>query len=66
MHQLAALDERIESVLTSDTQGSVTGEEKENLYRLLGSFRSFSEATLGFAGSAAAIPWKRLREERFC
>ena len=63
--RLTALDTRIESVLTSDTEGRVTAEERGNLYRLLGSFRSFSEAALVFAGSAEEIAWDRLREERF-
>ena len=43
----------------------VTGEERGNLYRLLGAFRGFSEAASVFAGSAAGIAWDRLREERF-
>ena len=39
--------------------------EGEDLYRLLGAYRSVSEALVDYARAAGAIDWEPWREARF-
>ena len=50
--------------LIAAPEGSVSPEEVDNMYPLLGAYRGVSEALLEFAQRAARIDWARLREER--
>ncbi len=63
--RLANLNRRIEETLNTVGDGEISQQERENFYRLLGSFRGFSEAALAYADSAVAIDWDQFREERF-
>ena len=63
--ELEALEARIQEALDSAPEGSVSYEEGENMYRLLGAYRGVSEALVGVATSAGGIDWARLREARF-
>jgi hypothetical protein len=44
---------------------SVTEQEGESFYRLLGAYRGLSAAALTYAGAANSIDWKQWREEKF-
>ena len=63
--KLAALEARVESVLSSAPAGAVSAEEFANMYRLLGAYRGVSESLVRLTEHAAAIDWERLRESRF-
>jgi hypothetical protein len=63
--KLERLEARIEEALDHADDRSVSAEEGENMYRLLGAHRGVSEALVDFAKQADAIDWARLREERF-
>jgi hypothetical protein len=63
--KLAAVDARIEGVLSSAPAGNVSAEEFENAYRLLGAYRGVSEALVGLVRLMSAMDWPRLRETRF-
>jgi uncharacterized membrane protein YccC len=62
MHEL---ENRIRHVLNKLTPGQVEPGDKENFYRLLGAYRSVSNALISHAANASAIDWSRWREERF-
>ena len=59
------LEARIEAVLDQADDASVSAEEGENMYQLLGAHRGTSEALIEFARQAGAVDWATLREERF-
>ena len=46
-------------------RSSVTEQEGESFYRLLGAYRGLSAAALAYAGAASSIDWNQWREERF-
>ena len=46
-------------------EASLSTEDCRNLYRLLGSYRSVSEAAVGFAELADGIDWSEWQEPRF-
>ena len=61
---LARVEKRVEEVLDSGATPA-SGEDDEEMYRLLGAYRGISEALISFAGRSAVIDWERLREARF-
>jgi uncharacterized membrane protein YccC len=63
--RLAGLNARIEEVLNQAAEEKITDEESRNFYRLLGGFRSVSEASVAYAGIAGTIDWANWREEVF-
>ena len=63
--KLAQLETRIEAALAGTEGSSLSVEEGERAYRLLGAHRGLSEALVAFAGQVPAIDWSRLREARF-
>jgi uncharacterized membrane protein YccC len=63
--KLVALGARIERALNSAPEGSVSSEEIDNMYRVLGAYRGVSEAVIDLARAASGIDWARLREARF-
>ncbi len=46
-------------------EGELSDQDKEHLYRLLGAYRSLSEAGLEYAKTAEGIDWRHWRESRF-
>ena len=64
-NKLAQLDTRIAEVLDSTAADSLSDNDHENFYRLLGAYRGSSETLLDFAGLASTIDWQPWREERF-
>jgi uncharacterized membrane protein YccC len=62
MHEL---ESRIRHVLNKLTPGQIKPVDEENFYRLLGAYRSVTNALIGHAANASAIDWTRWREERF-
>lgn len=59
------LETRIKETLDQGVEGKVSAREGENFYRLLGAYRSVSDALIGCAVNAGTIDWVRWREERF-
>jgi len=59
------LETRIKVVANKGVEGKVSARDGENFYRLLGAYRSVSDALVGCAVNAGAIDWVRWREERF-
>lgn len=47
------------------SRGSVSEEEGEAFYRVLGGYRGVSAAAVAYAGAAGRIDWAEWREERF-
>jgi len=46
-------------------EGQIIAAERENFYRLLGAYRSVSEAIGDYVEKAEVIDWNYWREERF-
>jgi len=63
--RLARLEARIEEMFAQAGEASLSTEDCRNLYRLLGSYRSVSEAAVGFAELADGIDWSEWQEPRF-
>ena len=61
---LAGLEARLAET-AARSRGSVTREEGESFYRLLGGYRGVSEAAIAYAGIAGGIGWAHWREESF-
>jgi hypothetical protein len=62
---LERLEERIATAAAGEDQASLATCENENSLRLLGAFRSVSEALVNFSRQSGGIDWARLREARF-
>jgi ElaB/YqjD/DUF883 family membrane-anchored ribosome-binding protein len=62
---LERLKTRIEETIDHADDRSVSTEEGENIYRLLGAHRGLSAALVDFIRQADAIDWTLLREARF-
>jgi uncharacterized membrane protein YccC len=63
--RLARLEARVEETFQIARQGELDAQDYENLYRLLGSFRGLSEASVAFVGIARDVNWGQWREARF-
>ena len=59
------IEKRIQEVLDKIDEGQITAAERENFYRLLGAYRSVSEAMVDYAEKSEVIDWNYWREERF-
>jgi hypothetical protein len=59
------LETRIKETLDKGVEGKVSARDGENFYRLLGAYRSVSDALVGCAVNAGTVDWVRWREERF-
>jgi hypothetical protein len=62
---LERLEGQIEKSIAGADQTGISARESENSFRLLGAFRSVSEALVNFAKQARGIDWAHLREDRF-
>jgi uncharacterized membrane protein YccC len=62
---LKALEARIDRVLEQVDTTSANPVGSESYFRLLGSLRGVSEASVAYAGAAAGIDWGQWREEKF-
>ncbi len=63
--RLKRLEARISDALEKVDEGTLQPRDYENFHRLLGSYRSLSEAATEYSRSASAIDWAVLREMRF-
>jgi hypothetical protein len=63
--KLAQLEAHIEAALERKDDDSLSVDDGENMYRLLGAHRGVSEALVELARQMPAIDWPRLREARF-
>ena len=63
--RLARLEARVEEVLGKAERASLSLEEVENMYRLLGAYRGVSEALVDLVRKVSPVQWERLREARF-
>ncbi len=63
--RLGHLEGRIEETLNKATEGDLTDQDSERLYRLLGAYRGLAEAGIEYAATAEGIEWSRWRESRF-
>jgi uncharacterized membrane protein YccC len=59
------LESRIMETVNASHGTEIEEEEEVSFYRLLGAYRSVSEAIVEYAGRSALIDWERWREERF-
>jgi len=62
---LQRFEKHIEAILADPDAATISPEDGERLYRLLGAYRGISKTTVGCAANARAIDWDTLREERF-
>jgi uncharacterized membrane protein YccC len=62
---LSELEQRIDATIEQAGRESLSEEDGENFYRLLGAYRGVSEAAVAYAGNAATIDWADWREEKF-
>ena len=62
--RLGHLEDRIEKALDKAPAGAISQLDGENLYRLLGAYRSASEAVIAYARAVGGIDWARWREDR--
>jgi uncharacterized membrane protein YccC len=62
---LERLEGQIEKAVAGTDHTSISTQENENSFRLLGVFRGVSEALVNFAKQARQIDWANLRENRF-
>ncbi len=62
---LDRLEERIDQTLGRADMETLSEEDGENFYRLLGAYRGICEAAVAYAGSAGGIDWDCWREEKF-
>jgi hypothetical protein len=63
--KLERLEARIEEALDHADDRSISAEEGENMYRMLGAHRGVSEALVDLSKQADDIDWALLREARF-
>ena len=63
--RLASLEPRIEKAFTRIDHGVLSEEDRENLYRLISSYRGLSQAVINHAHLASTFDWPRWRETRF-
>jgi uncharacterized membrane protein YccC len=63
--RLASLESRIGEALDQVGEGALEPGDDENFYRLLGSYRSLSEAANDYARVSDTMDWPRWREMRF-
>jgi uncharacterized membrane protein YccC len=63
--KLTRLEARIDEAFDQADEASVSVEEAENIYRLLGAHRGVSEALVNYIGSATVIDWQQWQETRF-
>ena len=63
--RLTRLEHRINETLEGAGEGALEPRDYENFHRLLGSYRSLSEAATNYAQVSAKIDWSLLREMRF-
>jgi uncharacterized membrane protein YccC len=60
------IEERIDTVFRQEGGGGALSEKyNENFYRLLGSYRSLSEAVVNHVRLVAGLNWEKWHEERF-
>ncbi|MGD9054683.1 MAG: FUSC family protein [Desulfobacterales bacterium] len=59
------LEASIDTVFLQEGGGALNDEDNENFYRLLGGYRSLSEAVVDHARLVAKLNWEKWREERF-
>jgi hypothetical protein len=62
---LERLEANIQETLNAIPAGTLSLQDAERFYRLLGACRGLSEAVIDYAGGAEAIPWPPWRESRF-
>jgi uncharacterized membrane protein YccC len=62
---LAGLEAQINRTIQQNSTAVLDDREGEGLYRLLGSFRGVSTATVAYAGIAATLDWDEWQEEVF-
>ena len=62
---LGELEHRIDATIEQADRETLSEEDGENFYRMLGAYRGVSEAVVAYAGSAAAIDWAEWSEEKF-
>jgi uncharacterized membrane protein YccC len=62
---LSVLEQRIDAIIAQPDRATLSEEDGENFYRLLGAYRGVSEATVAYAGNAATIDWAEWGEEKF-
>ena len=63
--KLTRLEARIDEAFDQADEASISVQEGENLYRLLGAHRGVSEALVNYIGSAGVIDWTSWEEGRF-
>jgi hypothetical protein len=63
--RLGKLNARFEEIMNNMGNEKVSGDESENFYQLLGSFRGVSQAAIAYADKAGDIDWLQWREEKF-
>jgi hypothetical protein len=63
---LQRFEGQIEEVLAKQDAVTISLEDGERMYRLLGAYRGVSKTTVDCATSARAIDWDALRKARFC
>jgi len=62
---MASLEVYVASALDNVDQVNVSRKDKENFYRLLGAYRSVSDATIDYSSTAGLINWEQWNEARF-
>jgi hypothetical protein len=62
---LSVLEQRIDAAIEQPDRKTLSEEDGENFYRLLGAYRGVSEATVAYAGIAGTIDWAEWGEEKF-
>jgi hypothetical protein len=63
--RLSRMDQEIQETIATAPEGTVSEQDFESFYRVLGAFRSLSEAIVAHATLARAIDWARWQEARF-
>jgi hypothetical protein len=59
------MEQRIDATIEQADRETLSNEDGENFYRLLGAYRGVSEAAVAYAGNAATIDWAEWSEEKF-
>jgi uncharacterized membrane protein YccC len=62
---LSVLEQHIDAIIEQPGRKTLSAEDGENFYRLLGAYRGVSEAAVAYAGNAATIDWADWNEEKF-
>ena len=63
--RLSRMDKEIHEIVAAAPEGTLTEQDFESFYRVLGAFRSLSEAIVAHAKLAGEIDWPRWQEARF-